>query len=293
MKSVLIVGVGNMGLAMAKRLVKCGVTVFAADIDPLARDKALAARCRIVALADAVHEADAVLIAVVNAAQVSEVLDGPQGLLACIKPGLPVLVMSTIGASQATALAQRLSDAGAWPIDGPMSGGPVRAEQGQMSLMLAGAPPALAAVAPLCALLANRVFDLGEAPGDAMKMKLVNNLLAGINLAAGAQALALAQHLGLDAAQALEVVQASSGASWIVGDRMTRALAGDYVPRAHAHILAKDVGLAMEMAADAGVDMPLGTLAHAAFLAACQAGWADLDDGVLFKLAQQRIAGTV
>jgi 3-hydroxyisobutyrate dehydrogenase len=169
-------------------------------------------------------------------------------------------------------------------LDAPISGGPARAGSGEMTLMLAGAPALIERFDGVLVDMASKRFVIGATLGDAAKTKLVNNLLAGINLAAGAEALALGRRLGLDARQLYDVVCASSGGSWIFQDRMARALANDYAPRAQTHILTKDVGLAVHMADAAHIDTPLGDAALRVFEAALAVGLADEDDAALVKL---------
>ena len=131
------------------------------------------------------------------------------------------------------------------------------------------------------------MFRVGERPGDGARTKLVNNLLAAINLAGAAEAIALAERLGLDPARTLDVIEQSSGQSWIGSDRMRRAIAGDLAPRAHTTLLAKDSRLALEMAAAAGFEAPLGTAAAERFRAACAAGYGALDDASLLQLLRE------
>jgi 3-hydroxyisobutyrate dehydrogenase-like beta-hydroxyacid dehydrogenase len=94
--------------------------------------------------------------------------------------------------------------------------------------------------------------------------------------------------LGLDPAATLSVIEASSGQSWIGSDRMRRGLAGDFAPRAHVTLLAKDTGLAVQAADEVAFDPPLGRLATDLFAQALGQGWADLDDAALLKLMRQR-----
>ena len=280
-----IVGVGNMGGGMAGRLLDLGWTVRACDVVP---DKvhALQARGAIPAGSpqDAAQGAAALVVCVVDAAQCDAVLAGPAGALPALAPGVPVLLCPTIAPQDAERLAARLSGAGALPIDAPMSGGPARARDGTMSLMVACAEPAWQAAQPLLQALSTRVFRVGERPGDGARTKLVNNLLAGINLAGAAEALALAQRMGLDPARTLDVIEQSSGQSWIGSDRMRRAIAGDYEPRAHVSLLQKDTQLAVEAARAAGFEDPLGPAARPVFQGGADAGPAQLDDAVLFRL---------
>jgi 3-hydroxyisobutyrate dehydrogenase-like beta-hydroxyacid dehydrogenase len=142
---------------------------------------------------------------------------------------------------------------------------------------------ALARCGPILAAIAGKVFTVGVRPGDAAKFKIVNNLLAAVNLAAGAEALALATKAGLDPREVVEVVNASSGGSWIFADRMPRALAADYAPRATARLLTKDVGIAVDFARRHGMATPFAETARTAFAATVAAGFGDDDDAIIVK----------
>ena len=145
---------------------------------------------------------------------------------------------------------------------------------------------------PICyarvlAALSGQVVRLGERLGDGARTKLVNNLLAGINLVGAAEAMALAHNLGLDAQRTLEVIERSSGQSWIGSDRLPRALAGDLLPRAHMTLLAKDTRLACEAASAAGFAGPLGERVASVFRMACEGGLSELDDAAMLIFLQQ------
>ena len=193
-----------------------------------------------------------------------------------------LIASSTIAPTDVARLAQRVNETGAMLVDAPVSGGPARAHDGSMSMMVAGSDAALERCAPLFAAIAGTVFRVGTKAGDGAHVKVINNMLAGINLAAAAEAMALAAKAGLDPALVFDVVRASSGASWICSDRMARALAGDYAPRAAARILTKDVGLAVDLAACHGVQAPLAQAARAAFAATVADGLGDLDDAAIY-----------
>jgi L-threonate 2-dehydrogenase len=291
---VAVVGIGNMGLAMALRLRDAGQPVRVHDIDP--RRHALAAAGGAVP-ADTPAQAAAgcavLIVAVVDAAQADKVLFGQgdqQGAAAALAPGATVVLCPTIGPQDVERLAARLLQAGLACLDAPMSGGPVRARDGSMSLMVAGATRTWLALQPLLRHLAHQLFHISDRPGDGARTKLVNNLLAASHLAAAAEAMALAQRLGLDGAATLAVINASSGHSWIGADRLARALAGDFAPRAHTTLLAKDSALALAMAAQAGLRPPMGATAAAQFQAALAAGYGADDDGRLLSLLQQQFA---
>ena len=284
MKSVGIIGVGNMGGGMARRLLSQGWSVHVRDVDAavLAPLQALGAVVHPspATLAEAV---DRLIVCVVDAHQIDEVLFGAQGAANGLRLGQAVLLCPTISPEDAESLGQRLSALGAEPIDAPMSGGPVRAEQGSMSLMVACPGSVFEAHQDLLHALANPVFRISERVGDGARTKLVNNLLAGINLAGAAEVLALAERMGLSQATTLNVMERSSGQSWIASDRMRRAIEGDYAPRAHMTLLEKDTRLAVEAAQRVGVTPALGAQASAIFAQASAAGYAKDDDAALLK----------
>jgi 3-hydroxyisobutyrate dehydrogenase len=221
---------------------------------------------------------------VVDASQSREVLFGANGAAAALQPGQAVLLCPTIAPEDVADLAASLQERGLAAIDAPMSGGPLRAQDGTMSLMVACAQEVFEANRALLETLGSRLFRVGTRVGDGARTKLVNNLLAGINLAGAAEAIALAQRLGLDAARTLDVIEQSSGQSWIGSDRMRRAIAGDFTPRAHMTLLHKDTGLALQAAAAAGFTGLIGPVAHQAFDRAVQAGWGGEDDAALIRL---------
>lgn len=287
-KSVLIVGVGNMGGGMAANLLAKGWHVLVSDIDAQKVNylvqKGAVAQSKHAQLAP---ELIAVIVCVVDAAQTEDVLFGSAGLAHSLLAGQTVILCPTILPQDVESFAERLAERAIHTIDAPMSGGPVRASSGTMSLMVACPQAVFAQHAELLNALSSKVFNISEKPGDAARTKLVNNLLAGINLVGAAEALALAEKLGLNAAKTLDVIEQSSGQSWIGSDRMRRALAGDYTPRAHVTLLEKDTRLALECAAAVGFTGPLGRAASVVFEQAYAAGYAGADDAAIFKLLQR------
>lgn len=290
-RAVAFVGIGNMGFGMAARLLSLGWPVHVCDLDPQ--------RCQdAAALGAVVHacpaEAGAALpdgglmvVAVVDAGQCQQVMWGPGGAAASLRTGQTVMWCPTIAPGELEALAQRLAAQGVDSLDAPMSGGPTRARDGSMSLMLAGPQAVVQRHTDVLQALSSQVFVLGERLGDGARTKLVNNLLAGINLVGAAEALALADSLGLDVSRTLDVVERSSGQSWIGSDRLRRAIGGDLAPRAHMTLLAKDTRLANEAAAAVGFSGPLGARVSAVFRAACDSGLAELDDAALLAFLKQ------
>jgi L-threonate 2-dehydrogenase len=283
-----VVGAGNMGGAMVARLCELGWAVTVCDIDPLRRQQALAVGATLAdspgEVAAALGEGGALIVCVVTAAQCREVLFGATGAKNQLQAGQTVMLCPTIAPDDVAALAADLAARGVACIDAPMSGGPARARDGSMSLLLAGPAGVIDRQAALLAALSNQVFRISERPGDGARTKLVNNLLAGINLVGAAEAMALAERLGLDLGTTLDVIERSSGQSWIGADRMRRAIAGDFAPRAHVTLLEKDTGLAVQAARSVGFEGPLGQRAAQVFAQASAAGLGDLDDAALFTL---------
>ena len=288
MRRVAIAGVGNMGGAMAQRLLdqRWPVHVFDVDADRMGALQKLGATPRDSA-AQAVVGCGVLIVCVVDAAQTEDVLFGPSGAADVMRAGQTVILCPTIAPGDVEHFAQRLAERGITTIDAPMSGGPARARDGTMSLMVACEDAVFERQRMVIDILTRKVFRISQKPGDGARTKLVNNLLAGINLAGAAEALAMAQRMGLDLAATLEVIEQSSGQSWIGSDRMRRAIAGDYEPRAHVTLLQKDTRLAVQAAAAVGFEGPLGAAARDVFAQAAEAGFAALDDAAIFKLLSQ------
>ena len=284
-----VVGPGAMGLGIVASLVRAGVRVVARDIRPEANDRAKAAGATIAATpAEVARSASVVIVVVVDAAQVDEVLFGDDGVVAAGVDGRIVMIASTLDPDYVRALPARCARAGVAILDTPISGGPAKAHDGTMTIMVAGPSEARDRVAPILEAIAARRFAVSDRAGDAAATKIVNNLLAGANLAAAGEALALAEALGLDVRATADVIAASSGASWIFADRVPRALAGDYAPRAAARILAKDVGIACDVARRAKAHDAFARAAKHAFDDTVAAGYGEDDDAAIVRRARER-----
>lgn len=224
------------------------------------------------------------IVCVVDGTQTQEVLFGLNGAASHMHAGKAVMLCPTISPEEVELCAHTLTVSGLHTLDAPMSGGPARARQGTMSLMLACADAVFEQHHDLIATLSNQVFRISQQPGDGARTKLVNNLLAGINLAGAAEVLALSERMGLDMTTTLKVIEQSSGQSWIGSDRMRRAIDGDFEPRAHTTLLAKDTKLAVAAASQIGFKTPLGQMTADTFARALAHGLAGEDDASLIKL---------
>ena len=292
-QSVGIIGVGNMGGGMAKRLLSQGWAVHVCDIDAHKTTalQSLGATVHATphALAQQVHT---VIVCVVNAQDVQDVLSGTtdasHGLLSALQAHHTVMLCPTLSPEDVENTAAQLMAHQVPTIDAPMSGGPLRAEQGIMSLMVACEDAVFAAHENLLNTLSSQVFRISQRVGDGARTKLVNNLLAGINLVGAAEVMALAERLGLSLPTTLSVIAQSSGQSWIGSDRMQRALQNDWSPRAHMTLLTKDTALAQQAAHSVGFQGVLGQQAAKAFAEASAAGLADLDDAAMLQWLRQK-----
>ncbi len=274
---VSVVGVGNMGGAMAQRLIALGWPVQVCDVRP-ERLQTLASFGAVGHVQPDIAAMNSVvcIVAVVDAAQTEAVLFGPHGLAPAMPSGSVVMLCPTLAPEDVEAFARRLIPFGLHTVDAPMSGGPVRALDGSLSLMVACARNVFERHQALFDALSSRVFRISERVGDGARTKLVNNLVGA------AEVLVLAQKMGLDLARTLDVIEQSSGQSWIGSDRMRRAIAGDYAPRAHLTLLEKDTRLALKAAQAVGFVGPLGASARDVFARASAAGLDALDDAALF-----------
>ena len=279
-----IIGVGNMGAGMALNLLKKGWGAAVFDLDPAKIENLVSyGALALLEYKDIAPKSIATIICVVDAMQTREVLFGAHGIAAALPLGHTVMLCPTLAPADVEQIAKKLTSQGLHTIDAPMSGGPARATDGSMSLMVACAQHVWVRQQSLINALSSQVFRISEKVGDGARTKLVNNLLAGINLAGAAEALAMAQKMGLDLAKTLDVIEQSSGQSWIGSDRMRRALVGDYEPRAHMTLLEKDTRLAVAAARALGFEGPLGARARDVFAQASAGGLANLDDAALFK----------
>jgi len=281
-----VIGVGAMGLGVVQSLRRAGIETVVRDVRPEREAAATALGATVAPSPAAVARAAGItIILVVDAAQAEHVLFGDDGFASAAPAQRIVVMSSTVEPEFVVSAAQRLQARNVMLVDAPVSGGPRRAADGTMTMMVGADAAARARCAPLFACIAGRVFDAGGI-GDGARMKLVNNLLAAVNLAAAAEAYAVGVRAGLPVRTVHDVVAASSGASWIGSDRMPRAFAGKLTPpHAAARVLAKDVTLATALARRCGVATPLGDAARAAFETLVREGYGEDDDAVLLARA--------
>ena len=285
MTTVGLIGLGAMGSGMAQSLRRAGHTVHVFDVrreaaEAFAKDGGVA--CASVAELGAA--CDVVISVVVNAAQTEAVLFGEQGCASHMKPGSVFVMCSTVDPNWSVALEARLEGMGLRYIDAPISGGAAKAASGQMTMMTAGKPEAYAVAEPFLNAMAGKVYKLGDSAGAGSKVKIINQLLAGVHIAAAAEAMALGLREGVNAEALYEVITNSAGNSWMFENRMAHVLAGDYTPLSAVDIFVKDLGIVLDVARASKFPLPLSSTAHQMFMQASTAGFAKEDDSAVIKI---------
>ena len=273
-----------MGLGAALSALRRGVSTWGLDTraEPLAALTQAGGRAA-GSLAELAAACDVVLVLVVNAAQTEQVLFGDGGLVSNLKPESVVVCSATVDPAQPPRWALRLRDAGLWLIDGPVSGGPAKAVAGEMTMMASGSPEGFAAAGALLDAVAGKVYRLGDQPGVGSTVKMVNQHLAGVHIAAACEAMALGIRAGADPQALYDVISNSAGASWMFNNRVPHILAGDYRPLSAVNIFVKDLGIVLDAARALGFPLPLAATAHQLYLATAAAGHGAEDDSAVIK----------
>ena len=284
-QTVGVIGLGAMGGGMARSLRRAGHDVQVFDMRAEAAAAFAAEGGTACASAAQLAAASPVVVSVVvNAAQTEDLLFGAGGVAAAMQPGSLFVMCSTVDPNVSIAFEARLEALGLLYLDAPISGGAAKAASGQMTMMTAGRPAAYAKAGPLLDAMAAKVYRLGDRAGAGSKVKIINQLLAGVHIAAAAEAMALGLREGVDAAALYEVITNSAGNSWMFENRMAHVLAGDYTPLSAVDIFVKDLGLVLDLARASKFPLPLSSTAHQMFMQASTAGFAKEDDSAVIKI---------
>ena len=280
-----LIGLGAMGQGMAGSLRRAGHEVHVYDI----REEAVSSFANqggvaCTSPAEVAAACEVVFGVLVNAAQTEQVLFGEQGAAASMKPGSLFVMCSTVDPSWSIQLEQRLMAMGLLYLDAPISGGAAKAASGEMTMMTAGLPASYAKAGSLLDSIAANVYRLGSVAGNGSKVKIINQLLAGVHIAAAAEAMALGLREGVDAKALYEVITHSAGNSWMFENRMAHVLSGDYTPLSAVDIFVKDLGLVLDTARASKFPLPLSATAHQMFMQASTAGYAKEDDSAVIKI---------
>ena len=287
-----VVGLGSMGLGMALSLKRAGFDVAGCDVTPEAVAKLVAEGGRGAASpAEAAEGADAVVSVVVNAAQTETILFGTGGVAETLPKGAVFISSATMDPDVARRLARQLEVSGRLYLDAPISGGAQRAAQGELTILASGSPVAFSRARPALDAMSAKLYELGDQPGQGAAFKMINQLLAGVHIAAASEAMAFAAKQGLDIRKVYEVITASAGNSWMFENRVPHVLDGDYTPRSAVDIFVKDLGIIQDMARTAKFPVPVSAAALQMFLMTSASGMGRDDDASVARM-YARVTGT-
>jgi putative dehydrogenase len=283
-RNVGVIGLGAMGFGVARSLLRAAFATHAYDVRPAVL--ATFVQEGGIACADPAElgaACEVVITVVVNAAQTETVLFGERGAAAAMKAGSIVIAAATVAPDFAIGLGARLKEAGVLLLDAPMSGGAAKAASGEMTMMTSGPAEAYAACEDVLAAISGTVYRLGDEHGQGSKVKIINQLLAGVHIAAAAEAMALGLREGVDPAALYDVITHSAGNSWMFENRVPHILAADYTPLSAVDIFVKDLGLVLDTARKTKFPLPLSATAHQMFMSASAAGFGAEDDSAVIK----------
>jgi 3-hydroxyisobutyrate dehydrogenase len=284
-RNVGVIGLGAMGFGVARSLLRAGFAVHACDVraqvlETFASEGGIACATP----AELGEQCDVVVTVVVNAAQTEAVLFGESGAVSSMKPGGVILACATVSPAFAIELGKRVEAAGLHLLDAPLSGGAARAASGEMTMMTSGPAAAYAACEDVLDAIAGKVYRLGDTHGAGSKVKIINQLLAGVHIAAAAEAMALGLREGVDPDALYDVITHSAGNSWMFENRVPHILSGDYTPLSAVDIFVKDLGLVLDTARTSKFPLPLSAAAHQMFMMASTAGHGGEDDSAVIKI---------
>jgi L-threonate 2-dehydrogenase len=280
-----LIGLGAMGMGMAQSLRRAGYHVHIFDVRREVAEAFAVDGGEACASPAQVASACAVVVSVVvNAAQTETVLFGEEGAAAAMKAGSVFVMCSTVDPGWSIALAERLAKKDILYLDAPISGGAAKAAKGEITMMTSGHPDAYVRVGGALDAMAAKVYRLGTEAGMGSKVKIINQLLAGVHIAVAAEAMALGLRQGVDPAALYDVITHSAGNSWMFENRMAHVLAADYTPLSAVDIFVKDLGLVLDAARASKFPLPLASTAHQMFLQAASSGYGREDDSAVIKI---------
>ncbi|MFT6141483.1 MAG: putative dehydrogenase [Psychromonas sp.] len=284
-QSVAVIGLGSMGMGAAKSCINAGLDVYGIDLNDnaltqLKEDgaKAISHDC-----SDFAEILDAVLLLVVNAQQAKTILFNNK-LAEKLKPGTAVMVSATISAEDAKFIETELNKLNILMLDAPVSGGALKANLGEMTIMAAGSDAAFKKLQPVLDATASKVYKIGSEIGLGATVKIIHQLLAGVHIAVAAEAMALAARADIPLDVMYEVVTNAAGNSWMFENRMKHVVEGDYSPASMVDIFVKDLGLVADTAKGLKFPLPLASTALNMFTNASNAGFGQEDDSAVIKI---------
>jgi 3-hydroxyisobutyrate dehydrogenase len=277
------VGLGAMGMPMAKHLAASQFPVVAYDIRPAAveafgEEAGKGAKTA----AEALAGAEVAILMVVNADQARQVLFVDKALDG-MAPGGTVILMATCAPRAVEEIAGAVAATGRRFVDAPVSGGVAGATSGTLTVMAAADKATFEAVKPVLSAMGDKVFHVGEKPGLGATAKAINQLLCGVHIVVAAEALSLAEKIGFDTRTAFDIVSGSAASSWMLRDRGPRMMQAEPAVTSAIDIFVKDLGIVLAAGHDAGAALPVAAVAHQLFVAVSGRGEGKSDDSQVIR----------
>jgi len=278
-----VIGLGSMGYGIGLSCVNAGIATYGFDIATETTERFKAEGGLDGDLSDIVDSLDAVVVVVLNAAQTEEVLFGTDALVSKLKKGAVVIACPTVAPDFARNMQTRCETHGVHYLDAPISGGSVKAANGQLSVMASGSAKAFEAAQTVFDATAEKVFKLGDSAGAGSAMKSINQLLAGVHIAAMAEAITFGITQGVTAEKFVEVISQCAGTSWMLENRAPHIVSGDYTPYSQVNIWPKDLGIVLDIAQSIGFEAPITSAALQQYKVAVDMGLGGEDDAAVAK----------
>ena len=282
MKNISVIGLGSMGFGIAQSLIRSGYNVYGQDKNTVQQKKLIEEGGLDAEIP--FGDLDAVIIVVLNEAQTRDIIFGEEGIAEKLKKHTLVIVCTTVSPNFAKEMATACENKELLYLDAPISGGSIKSSQGKLSYMVSGSKKALIAAKPILDSTSETVFEFGEVVGSGSAMKAVNQMLAGVHIAAMAEAITFGITQGIEPEKFLEVISKCAGSSWMLENRAPHIIDGDYSPKSSINIWPKDLGIVLDIAKNSNFSAPITSAALQQFIAASGSGLGNEDDAAVAKI---------
>ena len=281
-KNILVVGLGSMGFGIAQSLIRAGYSVFGQDKNPKQQKRLIEEGGYDKNIP--FNDLQAVIIVVLNEKQTREIIFGQNGISEKLKKNSLIMVCTTVAPDFAKEMASSCNDKGLLYLDAPISGGSKKSAEGKLSYMISGSQKAFEVAKPILDCTSETVFEFGEHVGSGSAMKAVNQMLAGVHIAAMAEAITFGITQGIDPKRFLEVISKCAGTSWMLENRTPHIIDNDYSPKSSINIWPKDLGIVLDIAKNSNFSAPLTAAALQQFISAAGSGLGQEDDAAVAKI---------
>ena len=282
MKNISVIGLGSMGYGIAQSLIRSGYMVYGQDKNLLQQKKIVEEGGQVGEIS--YGNLDAVIIVVLNEAQTREIIFGSDGIAAKLNKNTLVMVCTTVSPNFAKEMATLCENNELLYLDAPISGGSKKSSEGKLSYMISGNKNALDKAKPILEATSETVFEFGEVVGSGSAMKAVNQMLAGVHIAAMAEAITFGITQGIEPKRFLEVISKCAGSSWMLENRAPHIIDDDYSPKSSINIWPKDLGIVLDIAKNSNFSAPITSAALQQFIAASGSGLGHEDDAAVAKV---------